>query len=374
MSTTTETRTLAREVTDEVLRPAADEVDATSAFPTAGVEALDRVGLLSAATPTAWGGAGLGAVALTEIAMQLARGCGSTAMVWAMHQVQVACVARHSPADGAPGAVVEALTRGGGLVASVTSERGVGGRLRQSVAACHRDGARVTVRKEATTVSYVRQAAAYLVTARSGPDAAPSAQVAVLVPAGDARIEDVGRWDMMGMRGTQSPGCVVSVDTDAALVLPDGFHLVAARTMVPFSHLLWSAIWLGLADEAVARALRVRGRSKEVPGSLVDADAALKSAMAYVYVLAARLDDYDAAAVALSLQYAVELNNLKLHASACSIGVAREALEAAGMAGYAASGSASMSRLIRDLHSGPLMISNQRLRETNAAAMVSCAR
>jgi acyl-CoA dehydrogenase len=64
------------------------------------------------------------------------------------------------------------------------------------------------------------------------------------------------------------------------------------------------------------------------------------------------------------------INNLKLAASTLTLEIATEALEVCGMAGYAEGGSFSISRIIRDLYSARLMISNSRLVETNSMALL----
>ncbi|MFC9244555.1 hypothetical protein ACFT7S_11155 [Streptomyces sp. NPDC057136] len=60
----------------------------------------------------------------------------------------------------------------------------------------------------------------------------------------------------LGMRGTCSPSFDLSTTFEEAQILPVPFGDIAARTMVPLSHLLWSGVWAGLAAEAVDRAAR----------------------------------------------------------------------------------------------------------------------
>ena len=56
------------------------------------------------------------------------------------------------------------------------------------------------------------------------------------------------------MRGTCSPGFVVRAEFAAEQVLPTPFSRVAAESMVPVSHILWSHLWLGIATDAFDRA------------------------------------------------------------------------------------------------------------------------
>src|SRR5207302_5831108 len=93
-----------------------------------------------------------------------------------------------------------------------------------------------------------------LVTARRNQDAPQSDQVLVLVRKADRTLEQTGTWDTMGMRGTCSPGFKLTSSGPEEQVLPGSFADASAQTMVSFSHILWSAVWLGIASDAVARA------------------------------------------------------------------------------------------------------------------------
>ena len=51
---------------------------------------------MSAPVPRLLGGAGCGLAELSQLCSTLAHGCGSSAMVLAMHYIQVACIVRHA--------------------------------------------------------------------------------------------------------------------------------------------------------------------------------------------------------------------------------------------------------------------------------------
>ena len=135
-------------------------------------------------------------------ALELGRHCASTAMIWAMHQIQVACLARHAGGSEEVARTLRAVVEEQLLLASITSEAGVGGDLRQSVAAVTGAGNECTLTKRAPTVSYGLEADAYLVTARRSPDAASGDQVLVLVRRDQAALKPLAPWDTLGMRGT----------------------------------------------------------------------------------------------------------------------------------------------------------------------------
>ncbi|MFD6548522.1 acyl-CoA dehydrogenase family protein [Streptomyces sp. NPDC058398] len=350
----------------------AGEVDRGARFPAEAVAALRENGLLNAAAPGHMGGLGLSTRELTDVAAHLARGCGATAMVWAMHQVQLACLTRHHPDS----ALLHRALAEQWLIASVTSEAGVGGDLRTSRAAVGRTdtGARV-LEKHATTVSYGAYAQGFLVTARRDADAAPGDQVAVLVDREQVRLEQTGTWDTLGMRGTCSPSFDLHMVFDGDQALPVPFGDIAARTMVPLSHLLWSGVWTGLAAEAVHRTARItRDRHR---GGAADANIPLAEAYARLAGIRAQLTaavtaaepvlDHDKEPV---LALTVELNALKIAVSETAVDIVRTALNGSGMAGFSEQGPHSVARILRDVSSAPLMIGNGRLLTANAQMLL----
>jgi acyl carrier protein len=84
-----------RRIAEEVAGGAADEVDRDARFPSEALEALRGAGALSAAIPDALGGDGVSLETIARCCFELGRRCSSTAMVFAMHQIQVITIARH---------------------------------------------------------------------------------------------------------------------------------------------------------------------------------------------------------------------------------------------------------------------------------------
>src|SRR5205823_4911795 len=99
------------------------------------IAALREERALSAFIPTELGGAGVSMEAVAAACVELGRACGASAMVFAMHQIQVITIARHlrdAPWFESYLADVSSEQR---LLASVTSEVGTGGDMGRSVAA-----------------------------------------------------------------------------------------------------------------------------------------------------------------------------------------------------------------------------------------------
>ena len=90
----------------------------------------------------------------------------------------------------------------------------------------------------------------------------------VLTHFADMEAKPTGEWDTLGMRGTCSPGFVVRATCLTDQMLPAPFATIAAETMVPFSHILWAHVWLGISTDAFSRAQNfVRAQARQNPGT-----------------------------------------------------------------------------------------------------------
>jgi acyl-CoA dehydrogenase len=349
-----------------VISGGAARADRAAAFPREGVAALRDATLLAAAVPREYGGHGFDARSLAEVATRLGGLCGSTAMIWAMHQLQVACLARVAGRQDEIAGYLRLAARAQHLIASVTSEEGVGGNLRVSKAAAVPRGDDVEVVKRATTVSYAEDADSFLVTARRGPDAAPGDQVLVLALASQVSLERTGVWDSMGMRGTCSAPQLLTARVPAGQVLAEPFGEIAGRCMVPLSHLLWAAVWSGIAEDALRRAARfVRARSR---AGTFQANPTVGWIHARCQLIKDSIRQFaaDYAAAGESGGFTVRANALKMMVSMETVRIAEGALEVCGMAGYSELGEFSVSRHLRDLYSARLMVSNDKLCALNS--------
>jgi acyl-CoA dehydrogenase len=365
----------------EVARASAVDVDARARFPAEALDALRREGLLGAAVPASLGGAGAELAELVRSCASMAQSCAASAMVLAMHHIQVLCLARHRGERRELDEYLRAVVNEQRLIASVTSEVGPSGDMRRSVAAVEARGAAFTLTKKATTLSYGAHADDLLITARRGPDAAPSDQVLVLALRGQHALEEVGVWETLGMRGTCSPGAKVTAHGEAWQILPDPFGEIATRTMVPASHLLWSASWLGIATDATAKAqATVRTTARKTPGVIPRAAHRLAELVGKLQLMRSEVffaaDEYDALVRdgdverLSSLGFALRINNLKLSTSRLVVEIVGEALGICGIRAYRDDTPESLGRHLRDAHSAALMINNDRILETNAAMLL----
>ncbi len=373
MSSQPEIVSLTRAIAQEVAVANADDVDAKARFPDEAFEALRRAKLLSVAVPVELGGRGASMQELADMCTALAHGCGSSGMVLAMHHIQVACIARHGLSSPFFRDYLKEVVERQLLIGSITSEVGVWGDTRTSICACLRDGGRFKLDKDATTASYAEQADDLLVTARRDADAPPSDQVLVLVRKPDRTLTRTTTWNTMGMRGTCSPGFKMTSSGPEAQVLPGSFADASAQTMVSYSHILWSAVWLGIASDAFARAAaHVRAEARKTPGVVPPRATHLARLAADVQLLrnsvhgqAAEFDEIMSRPTGmedlLTVGWALKMNNIKVASSEMAPRIVHDALQIIGIAAYKNDSKLSVGRQYRDSLSASLMISNDRI-------------
>ena len=371
-----------RRIAVEVAAPNAADVDRQARFPSETLAALRQDGLLSAAVPQTLGGAGCTMVELAQLCSALSQACGSSGMVLAMHYIQLAAIARHAAHEPFFKDYLCELVQRQYLLASITSEVGTYGDTRSSLCAIERRGERFVLNKEATTGSYCANADAILVTCKRDAEAAKSDQILVLVKSGDYTLTQTTTWDTMGMRGTVSPGFRLESNAPLQQVLPCPFADIAAQSMVPFSHILWSSLWWGIAADAVGKAAAfVRGQARQSPGTvpatagaLADVSMRLQN-MKQLWLAAAQAFDDLPADVAgqeqlMTMGWALRCNNVKISCSEATPQIVHQALQIVGILGYKNDSPYSLSRQYRDALSGSLMISNERINAKSASMML----
>jgi acyl-CoA dehydrogenase len=373
----------ARSIGIEVASKHAPTVDQQARFPSETVQALRDARLLSAAVPANLGGAGCSLRELSEICAAVSQGCGSSGMVLAMHYIQVACLVRHHAGSIPLVDYLRELVDRQYLLASMTSEVGTSGDTRSSICAVEQDGnGRFTLNKDATTGSYCAHADGILVTARRNKDSPASDQVLVLLKKGDYTLEQSTDWDTLGMRGTCSPGFKLRSAGPDSQVIPGSFADSSSQTMVPYSHVLWSALWWGIAADAVARAAAyVRGEARKNPGTVPATATRLAEVVADAHQMRsgwqAMADEFDELGETSnsreelqSMGWALRFNNLKTVASTAGPPIVHKALQIVGILGYKNNSPFTVGRHYRDLLSASLMISNDRIRSKSAAMLL----
>jgi acyl-CoA dehydrogenase len=348
----------------------ADAVDRELRFPSEAFDEIRAQRLLGIMIPTELGGEGATLGDTVDVCYQLGQACGSTGLIYAMHQVKVGCVVRHCHGKAAIENILRRVADEQLLLASSTTEGKKGGDVRSSEAAVAHEDGRIKLERQATVISYARFADGLVTTARRAEDAAASDQVLLVLLKSDYTLDRLQGWDTMGMRGTCSEGFTLRVDADAEQIMPDPYEKIHPQTMVPHAHLLWGSVWAGIAAAATSKAqgfLRkaARGGSGQLPPGAAKYTDALSMLRELRGVLRTSLDAYervmnDEAALA-SLEFQNMITLTKVQVSELAVATVLTALRACGLTGYRNDGDFSVARHLRDALSSPLMINNERI-------------
>ncbi len=299
-----------------------------------------------------------------------------------MHFIQVACIARHAEKSTALTTYLRELVDKQYLLASMTSEVGTFGDTRSSICAVVLDKGQFALNKDATTGSYCAHADAILVTCRRADNAPSNDQVLVLVRKEDYKLEQTTSWDTLGMRGTCSPGFRLESHGPENHMIPGSFADSSAQTMVPYSHILWSSLWWGIAADAVAKAASyVRAEARKKPGTiphtatrLAEVSTQLQAMKHSWLTLATEFDQLPDGKAGmdelLSIGWALKMNNLKISCSEAAPQIVHKALQIIGIMAYKNDSKLSLGRHYRDVLSASLMISNDRIAAKSASMLL----
>lgn len=358
----------------------AAEVDRDARFPSETFAAARQHRLLSMLVPIELGGDGASVSDVVDVCYMLGMSCGSSAMIFAMHQIQVVILLRHAQQSAWHQQLLRRLCDEQLLFASSTTENQMGGAVRSSACAVERDGSSMSLVKNATVMSYGAQADGIFLTARRAPDAAPSDQVLVTLVKGDYELEKIKEWDTMGMRGTSSTGFTLRGRAGVEQIIPESYERIHPQSMVPIAHLTWSGVWCGIAAGAVAHARRfVRkgatqsGGAQAAPGA-AHLTRAMMSLRALRGTIAAAVAGYQTAVDdgnrLEAIDFQAGINLLKVNSSEMAIETVMSALQACGLSGYRNDGEFSVARNLRDVLSSSIMINNERILASTASSLL----
>jgi acyl-CoA dehydrogenase len=366
----------AKRISAEVAAPAADNVDRESRFPIEAITALREAGLLGAMVPADLGGFGATTREIAEMTRVLAHGCGSTAMIFAMHQIEVASLLVE--ADPSPWLqdFIRRLASEQLLLANGSSEVGLGG-ANASLCAVETTADGFHLEKHCSAISYGAYADCIVATARRTPESEGFDEVTVLCVKPSVTLEPSGTWDTIGLRGTCSNSFRLVADGPSEQILP-AYTTVIARVGQPIAHILRGYVWLGLAETAATKAhhVVVRQAKKEI-GTLPPAATRLAELIIPLQQMRDTLSeatrDFDDALntpTADSLAYLTRMEALKASVSNMLLEVVGRAVVICGINGYRQDSPESLSRVLRDAYASPVMINNDRTLRHNALRLI----
>ncbi len=344
----------------------ANSVDLEARFPGEAFEALKQAKLVSPCTIVE------GQVALPPVAelmknvRRISAACSNAGMILAMHYNQLSALVRYSKNSPYLEQHLVNLVTDQSLVASSTTERSTGGDTgRSSCSVIDLGNGEVSIKKDASVISYAKNAGTILVTAKVNDKASPTEQVLVVCPESQLTLEPSNHWDSLGMRGTDSRGYHLNARLPKESVMTTPYSQILASEMLPMTHLMWSSVWLGMMD-AMARQVRNKLKSSSNETHKVQLYEMLAQRQQVESLADTVLQDYGAFSKKPDFTAQLRANTLKTVASDQLVDVAISALKILGLTGYMNSSPTSIARVLRDSLSAPLMVGNDRIRSNSA--------
>ena len=371
MSASTESiLSIAERIGSEVAGPAAADVDVQARFPQESADAFRESGLLSAMVPREFGGRGAQPSEIAAAVRAIAGHCCSSALVLAMHSMEISNLARHGTTEPLRELQREIVTDQL-LFANANSEVGAGGDVSRSICSLERHDGRLTLTKECLAISYGEYADIVVATARRTPESEPGDQVQIVMRRPE--LEPRSDWDALGLRGTCSRAFTLRAEIDEDLIYPVPFSLIGSAGGLQAQLLFLSSVWVGIADAAAAQAHEyVRAAGRRDP-SVIPPSALRLSELSQVLSQSRALFDSVGRAVDAAETEGIDdpallasLRTLKISTSRLGVDVVRGALEICGIAAYQRGTKFTIERLLRDAHGGLVMVSNDRYLWTNA--------
>ena len=246
-------------IVEKVVAPSAADVDRDGTYPSVALDALGRAGLLGLISAADVGGMGQGHRAATAVVEELARHCGSTAMVVLMHYTATAVIEAHGDEK------VRSQIAAGEYVTTLAFSEATSRSMfwvPTSTAAAEGEGqVRLDARK--SWVTSAGQADGYVWSSR--PVGGEGLSTIWLVPADTVGLTVGPPFDGLGLRGNESrpvtaEGAVVA---ESARLGPDGGGFdVMTGIVLPWFQFMSAGFSVGTADAAVTKAARHVGSTR----------------------------------------------------------------------------------------------------------------
>jgi len=243
-----ETQKILDLVATTVVAPHASDVDRDKAFPRASMDALATAGLLGLISSRGVGGMEQGPGAAAAAVQRVARECGSTGMVLAMHYAGTAVLEKYGPE-----AIRRDIAAGRHLSTLAFSEAGSRSHFWAPTSTARSVDGHVELDAEKSWVTSAGFATAYVWSSR--PIVAEGASTLWLVPANTRGLAMPRPYDGLGLRGNDSrPVSATRVEVKETQRLGadgEGFAIMMG-TVLPYFNLMSAAFSVGLMEAATA--------------------------------------------------------------------------------------------------------------------------
>jgi alkylation response protein AidB-like acyl-CoA dehydrogenase len=255
--------------TDVVARHAAD-VDTNGRFPTEGLDALAREGFYGLCIDASFGGHSQGPASFAAVVEEIARHCGSTAMVYVMH-VAAAKVIETSTTLPTRAEVLRAICDGKHLTTLAISEKGSRSQFWAPVSQLAEQARGYQARASKSWVTAAHYAHSYVTSSQRPGAASPLEFTLYLLPRTRTGIQLSGTFNGLGLRGNDSaPVQLDGVSVESAdLLTEQGKGLdCALQVITPWFNVGTAAMAHGLCLAAIdATAQHLQGTGFEHSGT-----------------------------------------------------------------------------------------------------------
>jgi len=238
------------QVIEDIVAPAAADIDQTGSFPHAALDAFGATGLLGLISATEVGGQGHGHRAATLVVERLARDCASTAMVVCMHYAGTAVIEAHGPRD-----IREAIAAGQHLTTLAFSEAGSRSHFWAPISTAIASNGHVQLDAQKSWATSAGQADSYVWSSR--PLAAEGPSTIWLVPGEAAGLHIPAPFNGLGLRGNHSSPITADgvVVPRAAMLGSDGGGFdIMMSIVLPYFQLMNAGASVGTMQAATAKA------------------------------------------------------------------------------------------------------------------------
>src|SRR5580700_11070624 len=365
-----------RAFVNDRIRPVAQELEASGAYPDEIVAGMAGLGLFGLMVPEEYGGMAADMVSLAIVFEEISRGWMGVAGIIGSHSLSCWMIARYGTAEQKARYLPD-LATGARRTGIALTEPGAGSDLQGIATTARRDGGSYVISGRKTWITNARHASPLPVLVKTDPAASPAhAGMSVfLVEAGTPGFEVVRDLPKLGYRGPETCELVlddVVVPAAALLGGTEGRGLQQVLSALETGRVNVAARAVGVAQEAYDQALRYAGQ-REAFGQKISGFQAvqLKLADMAIKLQAARLLVYWAASKADAGERAdLESGMAKVYASEIALECSVEAMQVHG--GYGYSREFTVERLYRD---APLMVigegTNDILRTVIARSLTS---
>lgn len=353
----------AREISSNVLAPAAGQNDTEGRFSTEAIQSLGESGLLGLLLPVDLGGAGLGPRSFAAVTATLAEADASVAMVYVMHILATASISAARPgAAGAVTPILREIAAGRHLSTLAFSEAGSRSHFWAPLSRARRNGDGVHISAQKSFVTSAGQAQSYIVSALAPEGSGPTDSTLYLVVAGTRGLSVAGPWDGLGLRANASAPMALDdchVPSDFQLTDDGGGFPAMLNVVLPMFNLGTSAVALGLSRAAVSQTTSHLKNAKfeHLGQSLGESLPTLRAQLATMQIetdgLSARIDDLIDHLETPRDTTMLRVLESKAAAGEVAINVTSTAMRVCG--GAAFSKQLSLERLFRDAHAGAVM-------------------